>query len=67
MDDVLKWPSVAQAAERLGCRVESVYNAILRGRLHAERCALGLLIDPASLDNYARTRRPVRRKGERVA
>ncbi|HEX9414002.1 MAG TPA: hypothetical protein VF916_10910 [Ktedonobacterales bacterium] len=65
--DVLSWPSVSQAAERLGCRVESVYGAILRGRLHAERCALGLLIDPASLENYTRTRRPVRRKGERAA
>ena len=67
MEDMLSWPSVAQAAARLGCRVESVYNAILRGRLHAERSALGLLIDPASLEEYARTRRPVRRKGERVA
>jgi hypothetical protein len=65
--DVLSWPSAAQAAKRLDCRVQAVYAAILRGRLHAERCALGVLIEPASLEHYAATRRQWRQKGSRVA
>jgi hypothetical protein len=64
--EVLSWPSVRDAARFLGCRQEAVYNAILRGRLHAERCALGLLIDPESLKCYAATKRTWRRGGTRV-
>jgi hypothetical protein len=65
--DVLSWPSVAQAAQRLDCRTQAIYNAILRGRLHAEKCALGILIEPTSLEHYAATRRTWRQKGSKVA
>jgi hypothetical protein len=65
--DILQWLTVPTAAKRLGISAVSADRSIERGRLHAVPTPLGLLVDPASVAEYARTRRPVRHKGERVA
>jgi excisionase family DNA binding protein len=59
--------SVGQAAHRLQISPVTVLVAIKRHRMRAVRTALGHLVDPASVDEYARTRRPVRQKGVKVA
>ncbi len=65
--DYLQWWTVPTAARRLGISAVSTYRAIAFGRLHVVETPLGVLVDPASVAEYARTRRPVRHKGERVA
>ena len=64
--EIVTWVSVPTAAKRLGIAPISAYRAIAFGRLRAVETAVGTLVDPASVAEYARTRRPVRRKGERV-
>jgi hypothetical protein len=64
--DYLKWWTVPTAARYLGISAVATYRTIERGRLHVVPTPLGLLVDPASVEDYARTRRPVRRKGEPV-
>ncbi len=64
--EILQWLTVPTAAKRLGISAVSTYRSIERGRLHAVPTPLGLLVDPSSVEDYARTRRPVRHKGERV-
>jgi excisionase family DNA binding protein len=65
--DILQWLTVTQAADRLAISYVSAYRAIERGRLRVIHTPLGVLVDPASVDEYSRTRRPVRKKGERAA
>jgi len=65
--DILQWWTVPTAAKRLGISAVSTYRAIAFGRLRVVETPLGVLVDPASVEEYARTRRPVRHKGERVA
>src|SRR5258706_14605179 len=65
--EILSWWTVPQAASRLGIAPVSAYRAIAFGRLRVVETPLGVLVDPASVEENARTRRPVRHKGERVA
>jgi excisionase family DNA binding protein len=65
--DILLWLTVPTAAKRLGISNVSTYRAIGSGRLRVVETPLGVLVDPASVEEYARTRRPVRHKGEKVA
>lgn len=65
--EYLKWWTVAQTAHYLGISTPSTYRAIEFGRLRFIKTPLGLLVDPASVEEYARTRRPVRQKGVKVA
>ena len=65
--DLLTWLTVPQAATRLDISPTSAYRAIASRRLRVVQTPLGVLVDPASVEDYARTRRPVRHKGERVA
>jgi hypothetical protein len=61
------WPTVPQVARELHIAPLTVYHAIERGRIVALRTNLGLLVNPESAAEYARTRRPVRQKGVKVA
>lgn len=65
--EILSWLTVPQAARQLDISSVSTYQAIAAGRLRVVETPLGKLVDPASVEEYARTRRPVRRKGEKVA
>jgi excisionase family DNA binding protein len=67
METIEEWLSVHDAAMRLGISRIVVRDAILRHRIVAVRTRIGYLLDPASVEDYARTRRPWRRKGEKVA
>jgi excisionase family DNA binding protein len=64
--EILSWLTAPQAAKRLGVSVFTVYRALDNGRIEFVQTPLGVLVKPASVEDYARTRRPVRRKGERV-
>jgi excisionase family DNA binding protein len=64
--NILKWLTVAQTAKSLGISTPATYRAIEAGRLHVARTPLGTLVDPASVEAYRRTRRPVRMKGVKV-
>jgi excisionase family DNA binding protein len=65
--EIADWITVGQAAQRLHIAHVNVLRAIERKRIRAVRTALGHLVDPASVADYARTRQPVRLKGQRVA
>jgi len=65
--DILTWWTVPQTARWLGVSTGTTYIAIARGRLQVVETPLGVLVDPASAKEYARTRRPVRHKGDKVA
>jgi excisionase family DNA binding protein len=64
--EILHWLTVPTAAKRLGISNMSTYRAIEAGRIRVVETPLGILVDPASVEQYARTRRPVHRKGERL-
>jgi excisionase family DNA binding protein len=66
METIAEWVSVHDAALRLGIARLSVREAIERGRIRAVRTRLGYLIDPESVEDFARTRRPARVKGVKV-
>lgn len=65
--DILTWWTIPQAARRLAISPVSAYRVIAAGRLRIVETPLGRLVDPASVEEYAKSRRPVRRKGEKVA
>jgi excisionase family DNA binding protein len=65
--EIVEWLPVHEAAAQLGIARINVRQAIERGRLRAVRTRLGWLIEPASVADYARTRQPVRHRGEKVA
>jgi len=65
--EILEWLTVPQAAHRLGVTKVTAYHAIAAGRLDVVKTPLGLLVDPKSVDAYARVRNVARRKGEKVA
>jgi excisionase family DNA binding protein len=65
--ELLTWWTVAQTAKQLGVSTPTAYRTIEVGRLRAVKTPAGWLVDPASVEDYARTRRPVRVKGEKVA
>jgi excisionase family DNA binding protein len=64
--EILSWLTASQTARYLGISTPSVYRAIAFRRLRVVETPLGVLIDPASVAEYTRTRRPVRHKGKRV-
>jgi excisionase family DNA binding protein len=65
--ELVTWLTVRQAAQQLGIARLTCYQLIKLGRVRAVQTPLGLLVDPASVERYAATRRPVRHKGEKVA
>jgi hypothetical protein len=64
--EILTWWTTTATAKALGISPWTVRAQIARGRLRAVQTPLGALVDPASIEQYARTRRPVRHKGEKV-
>jgi excisionase family DNA binding protein len=63
--EILSWLTVPQAAQRLGVTKVTAYSAIAAGRLDVVKTPLGLLVDPKSVDAYARVRCAARHKSER--
>jgi excisionase family DNA binding protein len=53
--DLTEWPSVTEVRKRLDVSRPYVARLIATGRLHIVRTHLGMLVDPASVDEYART------------
>jgi hypothetical protein len=53
---VLQWPSIRGVARQLDVSTVHVLRLIQTGRLSAERCALGWLVDPTSVSAYAEVR-----------
>ncbi|HEX9414412.1 MAG TPA: hypothetical protein VF916_12980 [Ktedonobacterales bacterium] len=64
--EILQWWTATRTARYLGISTPSTYRAIAFGRLRVVETPLGVLVDPTSVEEYARTRRPVRHKGEKV-
>jgi excisionase family DNA binding protein len=64
--DFSNWETVPEAAKRLGVNVTTVYVAIRRGRIAVTQTPLGVLCSVQSVDDYDRTRRRIRHRGEKV-
>jgi excisionase family DNA binding protein len=64
--DFSDWETVPEAAKRLGVNVTTVYVAIRRGRIAIAETPLGILCSRASVDDYDRTRRRIRHRGEHL-
>jgi excisionase family DNA binding protein len=64
--DFSNWLTVPQAAKRLGVNVTTVYVAIRRGRIAVTQTPLGVLCSVQSVDDYDRTRRRIRHRGEHL-
>ncbi|WP_307217788.1 citrate synthase [Microbacterium sp. SORGH_AS_0888] len=58
MTDAASPLTAAQAAARLGIKVETLYAYVSRGRLTRHRTAAGSLFDPLEIEAFARARRP---------
>lgn len=56
VEDITQWLSTKNAAARLGLSQQYVIKLAHNGTLRAVRTQLGLLIDPASVDEYERRR-----------
>lgn len=65
--DVIEWPAASDVARHLDVSASYISRLIRTGRLRVVRTRLGNLIDPLSVEEYAKTRRPVRREGEAVS
>lgn len=51
--EILHWLTVPTAAKRLGISNMSTYRAIEAGRMRAVETPLGILVDPASVEQQA--------------
>ncbi len=65
--DFSNWLTTVQAAERLGVNYTTVRVAIQRGRIAVTQTPLGVLCSVQSVDDYDRTRRRIRHRGEKIA
>jgi excisionase family DNA binding protein len=55
---VSPWLNVAEAAERLRCRKDRIYDLISLGKLHPRRDGRRVLLHRDDLDSYAEGRTP---------
>ena len=53
--DLLNFLTVREVADRIGATPNTVYVAIRQGRLTVVETPLGWLVDPASVEGFART------------
>ena len=61
MSEIGKWPSVKDVAARLGYTKQYVTTLFHTGKLRGISTRVGILIDPASVDEFMR-QRDARRK-----
>ena len=54
--DVSPWLNVAEAAERLRCRKDRIYDLIALGKLHPRRDGRRVLLHRDDLDSYVEGR-----------
>jgi hypothetical protein len=59
--EILLWPSIADTARELNVTRSRVDQLIAAGKLRIVHCRLGMLVDPASISEYAASRKPWRR------
>lgn len=57
MEDLTRWPSVPKAAQEAGVSRQILNRHVRNGKIDSRMTALGVLVNPASLEKYIAARR----------